>query len=264
MLRRADTRAVLCCAALTLLGACSARVAQDKQGAERPPSPWADRVAGIMQPGWEVVQSDGSVVSTRKKPVTFYYSISLPAAGDELRAEMIEESKRAEKYQITLDIVDRLPDTKYQELKAANERTEQELEDLESRMGRFASKGSYLPTTPGEQALYHEYQRALASLPYHQLPDLYDEQYSVFVKTSRHPGDAFYSAREEMECRAVLENIYSFAEVYEGKKGPPQGSGWFGPRAYEWVAMLDAFESRRAYDNYQHKREWNQVDQPER
>jgi hypothetical protein len=221
-------------------------------------------VAGILQPGWEVVQSDGSVVITREEPVTFYNSISLPAAGNELRAEMIEQGKRAEKYQITLGIVDRLPDEKYQELRAANERTEQELQDLESRMGRFASKGSYRPTTPSEQALYQEYQRALVSLSYHQLPDLYDERYSVYVRTSRHPWAAFYSAREELECRAVLENIYSFAEVYEGKKGPPPGSGWFMVREYERVAVLDAFESKRAYDDYLHKREVNRVDQPGR
>ena len=47
--------------------------------------------------------------------------------------------------------VDRLPGEKFEELRAANERTEQELKDLESRMGRFASKGSYRPTTPGDR-----------------------------------------------------------------------------------------------------------------
>ena len=263
MLQRADTRAVLCCAALTLLVACAARVPQDKRGAEAPSSSWADRVSGVLQPGWEVVKSGGSVVITRHDPVTFYNPINLPAA-DELWAEMIEQGKRAERYQITLDVVDRLPDEQYLELRAANERTEKELAALESRMPGFTDRGTYRPGTPADEALYQEYRGALAGLPYHRLPDLYDGRHSVYVKTSRHPRAAFYSAREESECRAVLENIYSFAEVYEGKKGPPPGSGWLMVREYERVAVFDAFESKRAYDDYLRKRELNRVDQPGR
>lgn len=264
MLQRADTCAVLCCAALTLLVACAGRVPQAKQLAEAPASSWADRVACVLQPGWEVVNTDGTVVIKRNDPVTFYNPINLPAAGSELRAEMIEQGKRAERYQITLDVVERLPEEKYLELKAVNERTEKELKALESRIPGFIDRLPYHPKTPAAEALYQEYRGALAKLPYHRLPDLFDERHSVYVKTSRHTWAAFYSARVELECRAVLENIYSFAEVYEGKKGPPPGSGWFMVEEYERVAVLDAFGSKRAYDDYLRKRELTGVDQPER
>src|SRR5215204_2648965 len=251
MPRGADARAVLFCAALTLLVACAARVARDEQGAKRPPSSWPGRVAGILQPGWEVLETGNSIVIARKEPVSFYNPIGLPASLNEERPEVVKQAKFTEQYQITLEIVDRLPDERYEELRGVNWKAEEEFQALESRMRGFMGKGDYLPRTPGEVALYEEYKSALVNLPYHRLPDLYDEKHSVYVKTSRHRWGQFYSAREELECRAVLENIYSFAEVYEGKK---PGTRF---REYEREAVFEAFESGRAYDSYLHKREEN-------
>lgn len=235
-----------------LLVGCAAPVAQDQPKVESPSLPWRDRVSNILQPGWEIVQTGDSIVVTRKKPVTYYNPIALPVMR-ELRTQMIERSRVEEQYQITLDIADRLSDAKYEELKAINARTEKELEAQEDRMRGFAGKGDYLPQTPKEKTLYREYQSALVNLPYHRLPDLFDEKHSIYVKTTRHPWSAFYFAREELECRAVLENIYSFAEVYEGKKSV----GWPPGATYARVAAVETFESRRIYDRYMHKKEMN-------
>lgn len=224
-------------------------VSRDRPKVESPSLIWRDRVSGILQPGWEIVQTGNSLVVTRKKSVTYYNPIALPASS-ELRTEMIERSKDEQQYQITLDIVDRLSDEKYEELKAVNAGTEKELEAQEDMMRDFASKGDYLPQTDKEKALYREYQDTLVNLPYHRLPDLYDEKHSIYVKTTRHPWSAFYFTREELECRAVLENIYSFADVYEGKKSvtwPPEAE-------YAKLAALEAFDSRRIHDRYMHKK----------
>jgi hypothetical protein len=207
-------------------------------------------VSGILQPGWEVVQAGNSIEITRKEPVTYYNPISLPAFGD-LRGEMIERSRYKERYQITLDIVDRLSDEQYEELKAVNAETERELEDQEHQMRGFAGKGDFMPNTPQEKALYQEYQSALAHLPYHRLPDLYEEQHSFYVKTTRPTWGRFYFAREESECRAVIENIYSFADVYEGKRTLAVG----GESAA--IVPLEAFESRRAHDLHLLKKKIN-------
>ena len=189
---------------------------------------------------------------TRKEPVTYYNPIALPAPG-KLRAQMIERSRHQEKYQITLDIVEKLSDAKYEELRAINLETEKELKEREDQMRGFAGKGDYMPGTPKETALYQEYQTALLNLPFHRLPDLYDERHSIYVKTTRHPWSAFYFAREELECRAVLENIYAFADPYEGKRNIP----WPPGAEFARVAAFEAFESRRAFDRYLHKKALN-------
>lgn len=252
MFQLPNIRVLLLCSASLVPVGCAAPVAPDGLTTETNPPSWRDRVAGVLQPGWEAVQVDNSIVITRKEPVTYYNPIALPVSG-ELRTKMIEESRYTQKYQITLDIIARLSEEKYEDLKLINAKTGKELEAREDRMRSFASKGAYSPEAPGDRVLYEEYQRDLATLPYHRLPDLYDEKHSIYVKTTRHPWSDFYYAREELECRAVLENIYSFAEMYEGKKS----IDWPPEAVDARVAVSEAFESRRAYDHYLHKRDMN-------
>jgi hypothetical protein len=245
-------RATFFCAAVILLAGCAAPVAQDRKKNDVASLSWRERVAGILQPGWEVTQTEGSIVITRKEPVTYYNPIALPPPGKQ-REEMIERSRHQEKYQITLDIVEKLSNAKYEELKAVNLKTEKELEAKEDQMRSFAGKGDFMPNTPKEKALYQEYQNALLHLPFHRLPDMYDEQHSIYVKTTRYPWSAFYFSREELECRAVLENIYSFADVYEGKRS----IAWPPGAVFARVAAFEAFETRRTYDRYLHKKALN-------
>jgi hypothetical protein len=185
--------------------------------------------------------------------VTYYNAIGLPATDDDLRKQMIERGKSTERYQITVDVLEKLSDQKYQELKATNVSTDRELRSLEDRMQKFASKGDYLPTTADEQLLYQEYKKALSNLPYQKLPDLYDDKHSIYVTTTRSPWAAFYSAREEQECRAVIENIYSYGEAYEGESV----AGWPPGTSYGKVAADECFNSGRVYDRYLHKKVLN-------
>jgi len=214
---------------------------------------WRNRVAKVLQSGWEVNLVNNSVVITRKEPVTYYNPIGLPAADNDLRKEMIERGKHKETYQITIDVVERLSDEKYEQSKAINAKTNKELTSLESRMQKFSFKGSYLPQTSADDVLYKEYQNGLSTLPYHKLPDLYDDKHSIYVATTRHPWSAFYSVREEQECRAVIENIYSYADAYEGESL----IGWPPGTSYSRVAASECFNSDRVYDRYLHKKELN-------
>jgi hypothetical protein len=184
--------------------------------------------------------------------VTYYNSIALPSF-DDLRKEMIERSKTKEPYQITLDVSEKLSNEKYEELKAINAQTNKELNAQEDRMRNFASKGTYDPITPADRLLYKQYQDELSTLPYHRLPDLYDDKHSLYVTTSRDAWAAFYSAREEQECRAVIENIYSYAEVYEGE----HLIGWPPGTSYGRVAASECFNTARIYDEYLKKKELN-------
>lgn len=115
-------RIVLFYSAVILLVGCAAPVGQDQSKVELPSRAWHDRVSGILQPGWEIVQTGNSIVVTRKQPVTYYNPIALPAS-PELRTQMIERSRVEQQYQITLDIAGLLSDGKYEELKAVNAKT---------------------------------------------------------------------------------------------------------------------------------------------
>src|SRR6185295_9693096 len=252
MSRLTKIRLSLTCMAFTVLVACSAASPKNAAKVEPDLEAWRDKVAKILQSGWEVNLVNKSLVITRKEPVTYYNPIALPSFGD-LRREMIERSKTKEPYQITLDVSEKLSYEKYAELKAINARTNKQLDAQENRMRNFASKGTYDPVTPADQLLYKQYQNQLSTLPYHRLPDLYDNKHSLYVTTSRNAWAAFYSAREEQECRAVIENIYSYAEAYEGE----HLVGWPPDTGYDRVAASECFNTARVYDQYLKKKELN-------
>jgi hypothetical protein len=252
MSRLTKIRLTLTCMAFTVLVACSTASPENAAKVEPDLEAWRGKIAKILQSGWEVNLANKSLVITRKEPVTYYNPIALPAFGD-LRKEMIERSKTKEPYQITLDVSEKLSTAKYEELKAINRETNKELDAQENRMRNFASKGTYDPVTPADQLLYKQYQNALSTLPYHRLPDLYDDKHSLYVTTSRDAWAAFYSAREEQECRAVIENIYSYAEAYEGE----HLVGWPPDTKYDRVAASECFNTARVYDLYLKKKELN-------
>ena len=238
--------------AFTVLAACSSASPKNAANVDPDLDAWRERVAKILQSGWEVNLVNRSLVITRKEPVTYYNPIALPLF-DDLRKEMIERSKTKQPYQITLDVSEKLSNEKYEELKAINAQTNKELSGQENRMRNFASKGTYDPVTPADQLLYKQYQNALSTLPYHRLPDLYDDKHSLYVTTSRNAWAAFYSAREEQECRAVIENIYSYAETYKGE----HTIGWPPDTGYDRVAASECFNTARVYDQYLKKKELN-------
>ena len=240
--------------AFTVLAACSSASPKNAANVDPDLDAWRERVAKILQSGWEVNLVNRSLVITRKEPVTYYNPIALPLF-DDLRKEMIERSKTKQPYQITLDVSEKLSNEKYEELKAINAQTNKELNAQEERMRNFASKGTYDPITPADQLLYKQYQNELSTLPYHRLPDLFDDKHSLYVTTSRDAWAAFYSAREEQECRAVIENIYSYAEAYEGE----HRIGWPWPpgTSYGRVAASECFNTGRVYDQYLKKKQLN-------
>lgn len=210
--------------------------------------PLHDKIAGVLQSGWDVAQSGQVIHVVRLEPVSMYPSNALPLSAD-TRREIVDESKESIKYEVTIEIGERVTEEKFRELQAVNDQTEKELRNFEYAMRGFAGKGDFSPKTPKDEALYREYQQALQNLPYHRLPDLYDSQNSYYVMTSRPYWTAFYYPREERESMAVLENIYSFAETYPGKIEPFL--------THHDTSVFDTFTNQRDYDSYRHNRNRN-------
>lgn len=224
--------------------------AQDELKEPAAVNPTVAKIKGVLQEGWDVSQSENKIFITRRSPVSFYTAVSLPSFED-LRNEMIEERKREYEYKITLELGERLSIEKYREFETLNSKTESELGELKDRMSNFKSKDDYTPKTPKDEALYNEYKQALRNLPYKRLPDLYDNQNSIYIKTSRYYRSAFYYPREESECRAVLENIYSFAESYKRKNNLD------GYSSVSENRVSTTFKGGREYDKYLHNKEMN-------
>lgn len=209
-----------------------------------------DDIKGVLKKDWSVSQSGNKIFVVRQKPITVYSSISLPL-NLKLDDERMEHWKDIEDYKITLEFKDYISDEKYFELAEINRKTEIDFRILEEPMGEFPGKGNYRPKTAKDEILFTKYQDALKNLPYAKLPDLYTEQHSIYIETSRHTSSAFYYPHEESECRAVLENIYSFANPY------PK-NGRFAGKPYEAEGVVyKTFASSRDYDMYLRDKELN-------
>jgi len=215
--------------------------------------PMVARINAILQEGWNVTQEGNIIRITRREPVTLYNNIALPPRGAGLR-EVMENGRRV-KYEITIKVSEFISRKEFREMADANEKTDRELRITRGAMERFASKGEFRPSTEQDRELYSEYQQELRDLPYHQLPDLYDSQNSYYISTTRTRRDSFSYQREERECRAVLGNIYSFADAYDDLVKAAAEDDFFD---YPWDRNVDqAFISGRDYDSYVFQRKLN-------
>src|SRR6476469_3849777 len=98
-----NVRLIVSCLVVATLLACSTTSPKNQSQSQSDVEAWRRHVAEILQSGWDVKLVNNSLVITRKEPVTYYNSIGLPAADDNLRKQMIERGKSPESYQITVD-----------------------------------------------------------------------------------------------------------------------------------------------------------------
>lgn len=209
--------------------------------------PLVAKIANILQDGWDVKQSGNIILVTRREPVSTYGNVATPPRGPWLRRAM-SESKRNLNYQISIEIGDRKSKSDYQKMIEVNSRTELDLDIFEDKMREFRSKADFSPQSESERKLYEDYRRMLRELPYDKVPDLYDDQHSFYVTTSRHSRESFVYPPEGRECRAVLENIFSFAEGYSDFNDKTDDEEHF---EYPFDHTVEkVFLSRRDYDSY--------------
>ena len=222
---------------------------QNRPAANDSPQPpsnlFRDKIAGILQDGWDVTQKENIILVTRREPVTLYNNIALPPPGPDLK-RVLENGERVQ-YEIKIEIRELVSKAKFREMAAVNEKTDHYLRIKKGAMKSSSSKGEYRPKTEHDTELYSEYQQQLQELPYYRLPDLYDAQNSYYITTPRSRRESFSYAREERECRGVLENIYSFAEAYEDFNQAEED----GSFEYPYDQKVDkVFISDRDYDDY--------------
>lgn len=175
-----------------------------------------------------------------------YGNIAMPPPEYGLK-EIMKDGQRIE-YRITIEVAELVSKAKVREMEIVNRETDRKLWLTSDAMREFNSKGDYDPRTDREKELYGKYQQQLRVLPYHRLPDLYDAVNSYFISTTRRRNASFSYPREERECRAVLGNIYSFADAYSDLVKAAEDDEFF---SYPWDRKVDqAFMNGRDYDMY--------------
>lgn len=245
---------------LVFTGACTTQVAETVPEQTQIPAPlpaahpMVAKISEILQPGWEVKQNGNIIVVSRNEPVSMYGNVAMPAIRAGLKEAMIERSHPLE-YKITIEIGDLILKADRERMLEANRKTELELDRIRDLMGSFQTKGEFSPRNDDEKRLYEEYRTALRDLPYEKIPELYDEQLSYFVSTTRHRNESFSFPREERECRAVLENIFSFLDGYRDLNAQTKDEDVFDYPFDNTVQKV--FYSDRDADQHQRQKEEN-------
>jgi hypothetical protein len=111
-------------------------------------------------------------------------------------------------YSISLRLGEPLSSEQLSELRDQNAAVREKLARLEQKLQHTSHKfDQYLPSTPQEKAWVAEYARAKAA--YRQVPTHAFRAFPVYVVSEPSDLYAFYSHKEEQECRGVYAAVLS-------------------------------------------------------
>ena len=174
-------------------------------------SDYAVRIGAVLPRNWELNESNGQIVLSRKEALTAYgcvgLDISLLKQPDRMK-EMIERSGSKEEYKIRLRITPRVEFAEYSRIKTANERiTVTKSTVIENR--EFFEHDAMRSFDPG----------------YRELPEYFDEHSSIYLETTLHPGECVYPYEAAIECEHVLTSLNSLFRLYDPAPAP-RSLGW--------------------------------------
>jgi hypothetical protein len=136
-------------------------------------------------------------------------------------------------YRITLRFAPRMSQDQFEELAAVNKTTLAEVEKLQVKLRNIGHKfDQYIPRNGEEHERLAAYNAAVRKLPYHELPDCYSPDFSVFYQTGWPRRTRLYDKNEYYECLNVEHSLLRLFGVYSvalAKAGFPRWSS--DPRA---------------------------------
>ncbi len=187
--------------------------------AQAQPRAFDGSLTGIVQQlrkelpaGWKLNQTDNHWVLRREKPVAFYNAINLPAL--ENKEELREYTYQTE-FLIVVRFGPKVTPMQYEALQADNRRADQQHKELTRGMRGISHKfGDYAPANADEQARVDAFEKAVAELFRHQLPDGTIGRHSVYIETTRPWSDSFFDESESKECQRVRESLAAKFQAY--------------------------------------------------
>ncbi len=187
---------VLSVVSLAALCACS-RVAQ-KPSHNR--SEFAVRVASALPPDWTLEENGQEVLIGRKELITHYTCVAMDVSvlgrPDRLK-QYVATNGVTDRYQIRLRRASPIDVSEYQRLKRVNDEI-------------VVTKAT---PVPNRKFLEDDAMRSFDSR-YRELPEYYDDSYSIYLETNLGPYECIYPTAVARECEGIRQKLDSLFSRY--------------------------------------------------
>jgi hypothetical protein len=161
----------------------------------------ARRIESVLPKNWELTESDGQIIISRKDPITFYTCTGLDVSlfgHPDLWKKYVESLSHQENYKIRLRFTRFVAFAEYARFRASN----REIHVTKS-------------TTIQVREFYEDDAIRSFDPRYRELPKYYDERSSIYRETTMGPGTCIYPDEVAIECENVLRSLESFYKLYD-------------------------------------------------
>jgi hypothetical protein len=182
---------------------------------------WISRFEKLLPKGWSVSRDADVFTIERNEPVQSINEINRPPARENETPEEREARERTSvlkvAYRIKLKFAPRISQDQFEELAAVNKTTLAEAEKLRAKMKlrnidhKF---NEYIPRNTEERERLASYNDAVRKLPYHDLPDCYSPDFSVYYQSGWPAFTRLYEKDEYYECLHVEHSLLRLFGVY--------------------------------------------------
>lgn len=153
----------------------------------------ATRVRWVLPPNWTLEQHEQQLIISRKDPVRSHGCVGLNLAWlrdhDSLR-KFIDDWGRDVNYKIRLRLAPRMDLVQHAQLQESNSKIR-------------VTKSTVIP----QREFYEDGAMQSFDPSYHQLPDYYDQDLSIYVESNLHPWECIYPDAVARECDSVLSGF---------------------------------------------------------
>jgi hypothetical protein len=174
---------------------------------------WVTRIRRLTPGGWTVSARGNDIVLQRDRPVRFarVEVNAPPAPGPGRPPPDLHEGA----FRLTLRFAPLLALDEYEKLAAENAAADRERDRLQQAVGLPHKFDEFVAVTPEEKGRVRAYRQAVGKLRWHELPDLYAPDYSIFLYRSYEDGWSYvYDKGPAAECRDVEASLLRYFGMY--------------------------------------------------
>lgn len=187
---------VLGLTSLAILSSCS----RDAPKPSQTRSVFAARIESALPPNWSLEENGQEVIIARKEPIRTYTCVAMDVRvlhdPDSLK-RYLETKGVTASYQIRLRRAAAIDVSEFQRLKAVNNQI-------------VVTKGT---PVPDRKFLEDDAMRSFDSR-YRELPEYYDDSYSIYLETTLGPYECIYPGVVARECEGIRQKLDSLFSRY--------------------------------------------------
>jgi hypothetical protein len=164
-------------------------------------SEYATRIESVLPRNWELNESNGQILISRKEPIIAYncvnLDISLLRQVDRMKEEIARTGSKQE-YKIRLRITPKVEFTEYLRLKTVNDQIKV-TRSMTIQNREFFEADAMNSFDPS----------------YRELPEYYDDHSSIYLETTLPPWDCVAPYEAASECEHVLRSLDTLFKLYD-------------------------------------------------